>query len=256
MPDVPAPPPGIPWPLARIWPFLSTFVPPAEGFDPAGEYELRYAVRPYFPNGPAQPEQFGGLGALRIQRRPLGEGAELRVSLAPGIGGNSERVEAEILCRNDRLSTPLRWTLRTLLIDAQGNRVSESDVRERAEVGGGKWTRTGVRRRVMAVTEPVTGNWCLLAALPLWAPEDRAEARFTLLEEMQLLRPEARLVPRGACELILPAGKLQLWGYHLFARGILPTTLWLDAVRRPLFVVQGLRFLLWDPTVKRTEVRL
>lgn len=256
MADVPAIPSDVPRPLARIWPFLTSFVPPTEGFDAAGEYELRYAVRPYFPNGPAQPEALGGLGALRIRHRPLREGVRLRVSLAPGIGGNSERVEAEIICRNDRLSTPLQWRVHTLLVNPQGDPVAETDVRETAEIRGGKLTRTGARSHVQTVTEPVTGNWCLLAALPLWSAADRGEARFTLLEEMQLLRPEARLVPREPCELTVPAGKLQLWGYDLFARGILPTTLWLDAVRRPLFVIQGLRVILWDPTVKLTEVSL
>jgi len=256
MPDATAPPPEVPRPLARIWPLLSSFVLPTEGFDPVGEYELRYAVRPYFPNGPAQPEAVGGLGALRIRRRPLREGSELRVSFAPGIGGNSERVEAQIICRNDRLCTPLRWSIHTLLMNPQGSPVPDTDVRESAEVSGGKLKRTGVRQHMLPVAEPVTGNWCLFAALPLWAPEDRAETRFTLLEEMQLLRPEARLVPREACELTLPAGKLQLWGYDLFARGVLPTTLWLDAVRRPLFVIQGLRVILWDPAVKLTEVSL
>jgi hypothetical protein len=256
MPDSSPAPPGLPPSLARIWPLLSTFVLPADGFDPAGEHELRYAVRPYFPNGPAQPEVAGGLGALRIRRRPLREGAELRVSLAPGIGGNSERLEAEIICRSDRLCTPLRWKMRTLLVSPQGSPVAGSEVQESWELHSGKLTRSGVRQHVLPVSEPVTGNWCLFAALPLWAPEDRAETRFTLLEEMQLLRSEARVVPRGVCELGLPAGPLRLWGYDLFARGVLPTTLWLDAVRRPLFVIQGLRVILWNPTVKVTEVSL
>lgn len=258
MPDVPeVAPADLPLSLRRLWPALRTFVPPTESFSPAGQWEHTYAVRAVFPSGPAEIDALTGPGVLRLRKKPTGADTfTLQVGLAPMVGGNSERVEALITCAADRLSTPLRWELHSLMLDAQGAPIATTDLREKGELLGAEVRRTRARTRVTPIRLPLSANWCVMEALQRWPAEDTSEADFDMLEELQLLRPGQRLAYRRTLEVPLAAGPLRLHGYEQFGQGLLPYTYWLDDQRRLLFAIGGLRSYLWQPSLKMTEVSL
>ena len=110
-----------------------------------------------------------------------------------------------------------------------------------------RWHRA--TERTMPAPERLTSNWSLLDALQRLAADDTQPLTFDMLEELDLLKPNQRLVRRHATEVELAGQPVRLEGFEQTGRGILPYAYWRDDQSRLLLAVGGMRACLWDASV-------
>ena len=218
---------------------LNDFTPPAEAFDPNGTWTNTYRlwmVQRYM------------RGSLRLKREPTAEGVRFSVDLdVVEQAGYCRRTRAVIACAADVLATPKSWTLTSQIRDLDDQPTTGTRLSETGTVSGGRVeARFGRRRRTQKVAGPVTSNWSLLGAVQRLGGAKTKPLRFTMLEEMDLVKPDQRLEFREAKEFELGGRKLHLIGYQQIGRGVLPWQYWVDERGRLLFALSGLRALLYD----------
>lgn len=237
--------------------FLRDFQPPTEIFDPNGTWEHRYRVC-VVRTEPKKGWLCQSSGALGLRRKPAnGDTFRLEVSFGAIQGGNvMDRLEAQLTCKADRPGSLLSWERRSLLLDRKGDPVADILTKETGKVAQGVVRRQGIRERRIRVRDPVTCNWCLFDAVQRLPFHNAPFLNFTMLEELDLLRPNQRLAYRQTIVLELGGRRVRLHGFEQFGEGILPYTYWLDEQHRVLFAIGGLRAYLFDPKATLPEVRL
>ena len=134
-------------------------------------------------------------------------------------------IDATTTCRSDPSASPIRWSLMSQLLGADGEPIPESLCTH----GGvpSKWT------------EGITGDWCLFEAVQRLSPDMQTSLSFDLLEGMGLRKSNHRLSYGGLIPTSLGAGETPLHRFVQFGSGILPTEYWLDT-RHRLFVVTSM----------------
>jgi hypothetical protein len=232
---------------------LKDFAPPSGPFDAEGSWEHHYSIR--LIHRWQGVDNLAPAGVLRLRREPMeGKTFRLHVTLAPALGSNVERVEAQTECAQDRLSTPRRWEVVTYFVDPKGRYVEDTEVRETGEFTGKAVRRHGRRTRSMGVRGPLTSNWSLFDALQRLPRETGPPLEFAMLEELRLLRLKQRLMYRESVETEIGGKPTRLHEFEQFGEGILPYRYWLDDAGRLLFAAGGLRACVIDPKGTVPEV--
>jgi len=224
---------------------LKDFVPPTGPFEPNGTWTTSYRLW-------LVQRHFGG-GALTIRREPTDGGIRLTVDLAVAeYAGYLRRTRTVVECASDTLCTPKSWTLESSVVDVDDKPSTGTRLAERGTLRGEVLeTRFGDRVRKQKLAAPATCNWSLFDAVQRLPREKTRPLAFTLLEDMDLVKPEQTLTFRETKDLKLGAATLRLTGYQQIGRGVLPWQYWVDGQGRLLFAFSGVRAYLYDP--KPTE---
>lgn len=237
------------WPpfLAPLREVLEPLVRPAGPFDPQGAWEHHYTALVLGPARLAAGDHPHPQGSLRLRRTPAGEG-RFTLEVEQRIGsraGSCLVTQAKIDCTADQLATPRAWELHTR-IEAAGTPVAETAVDETGVARDGAIVRKGKVERTLSVTGPFTCNWALMEAVQRLPFEGGSPLAFELIEDLDLRKPEQRLMPVGPVTLALAAGSVRLHGFRQIGRGIHPTHFWLDDAHRLIAVSGSLRGFLWN----------
>ena len=221
---------------------LKGFVPPTGAFDPKGAWTNAYRLWLV--------QRWRGGGSLTIRREPRGDaGARLHVALAVAeVPGYLRRTRFEVDCAADALATPTSWSLKSENLDADGKPTKGTAFAETGTVGDDAITiRFGERARTEKVPKPVTSNWSLFDTVQRLPGAKTAALRFTLLEELDLVKAGQRLEFRERKDFKLNGRTLPLTGYQQIGQGVLPWQYWVDERGRLLFAFSGVRAYIHDP---------
>ncbi len=122
----------------------------------------------------------------------------------------------------------MQWKIDFKVVDPQGKQVP----RTAASVSG--------KAEEINMSGPFSSNWSLFDAVQR-LPFDCRPLEFTLMEELELPKPEQRLSPGAAVEVELGGRVVKLRSFEQIGRGILPITYWLDDNQRLLVATGGRR---------------
>jgi len=221
---------------------LKGLTPPPGPFDPAGAWEAGYRLWLV--------QRYLGGGCMHLRREPAdGGGARLHVRLAVAeVGGYVRRTEAVLDCAADALCTPKSWKLSSVSVGLDDRPIAGTEVAETGTLAGGRIvTQFAGQRRERKLAGPVTSNFSLFEAVQRLAGEKARPLEFTMLEEMDLVKPGQRLAFREAKALELNGAKVALRGYDQLGRGVLPWQYWTDERGRLLLAFSGVRAWVRDP---------
>lgn len=232
---------------------LDTLKPPSDPFDPAGAWETRYGVWIKLPDERNfKPHRAGALGI----RREMGAGGAT-LSLVQTTQQNDKTdyvIRARIEVDGNPLATPRRWEWSSAIHTPQGEVVDLTSSTGSGELAGDKLIlRTNGHERVLAVTGPVTANWCLFDGLQRMAFDAKELPSFSMLEELSLLKGRQQLGIGETAEVTLPSGTVRMRSITQTGPGLLPYDYWLDDQHRLLLAIGGLRAFIHDPTVTLPE---
>jgi hypothetical protein len=228
------------------------FVPPAagDGFSPSGAWQNTYAVLVGSPEPTKQERAVRQGGFLRLRRGPGDADGRFALDVELQVSQQQRGVlktSIAMQCEADRLATPVSWKLSTIVLDAAGEPVELTRVEQSGEIRDGAVVWHGPAERRLAIAPLVTSNWSLFEALGRQVGKPGEPVTFTMLEDLDLVKPEQRLRYRGTVDVQLGQEKLRLIGYQQLGRGILPYQYWLDEAGRLIFACGGLRGFLWNP---------
>ena len=223
----------LPYSLDLLSDCLKGIQVPGEPFDANGEWVSNYTMWNPARGKSAKSEL---LGSLRIHRKLTLDG-NIRLQLTQitkmaGTNG-SGKSKAGVTCKANDLCTPVQWKLDSEILDPQGKQVPLTAV------------STSGKANKMKVTGRLSSNWSLFDAVQR-LPFDSKTLEFTMIEELELLRPEQRLAPGATAEVELGGRMVKLHSFEQIGRGILPITYWLDDNHRLIIAVGGRRAFLYD----------
>ena len=205
---------------------------PTEPFDPNGEWVHNYSI---WNSARARNAKSEPLGSLRIHRRLMPNGnIRLQVTEAARMSSKcSGVVKAAVTCKADDLATPIQWKVDSEVLDPQSKQVP--------------LTAIGVSNSAdkMKVTGRISSNWSLFDAVQR-LPFDSRTTEFTLLEELELVKPDQKLSAGQTAEVELGGRLVKLHSFEQIGQGILPVTYWLDDQHRLIIATGGRRSYLLD----------
>lgn len=231
--------------LAEVQWLLDDFVPPADGFDAKGSWQLGYSL--WLEDAEA------AAGYLEIRRETAGANIVLDVrSAVTQSTGAVHHTSAKLLCAPDALCSPRSWQLESALLDAAGSLVASTRLTQSGTVHNDTiQSQLGNWKRARKVPLPFTSNWSLFDAVQRAPGAGAPVQQFALLEDLDLLKPRQRLSFLEKITATVAGGKqLPLDCYEQTGEGVLPFHYWVDAGRRILFALSGTRAYLYDPQAR------
>ncbi|NQT15246.1 MAG: hypothetical protein HQ582_20990 [Planctomycetes bacterium] len=246
-------------PKMDLWlPEAAEFYGPApqDDFDPNGAWQATYVILDNAPNRAIR--LMRAEGYLRLRRTTPGDDGLFRLDVelvARKQRMGSFRTTIEVVCQSDTLSTPQRWKLSTVSLDAKDQPVEVTRVEESGRIEDGRIIRKGKRVRQIEAPSAVTGNWSLFDAVQRFAGREIGPVEFTMLEDFDLVKRGQRLTYWGTTEVELGAGPVRLVGYQQIGEGILPYHYWLDESGRLVFAYGALRGFLMNPAAAKPAVQ-
>ena len=142
------------------------------------------------------------------------------------------RLEAEIVCSPDPILSLRSWKLDSAADERDDSRYSISGRRD----GDTVRIEDGMSERVFEVAGPLVSQWTLALAIGADPP---SRARFGLLEDLLLYKPDQRLVPEATVEVPFLDGSHQLACCSQRGPAVLPVHYFADAEGRTQLVTQG-----------------
>ncbi|MFA0752000.1 MAG: hypothetical protein SLRJCFUN_002403 [Candidatus Fervidibacter sp.] len=241
---------------------LKGFEPPKEPFDPNGEWALTYRL---FVVGVIAEKyrQWGCVpsGTLQVKRAPMRDGTFiLQVNLVSNQsiehhGRGIDRIEAEVTHRNDSWASILSWrrvswlltqkrqlvTAEVLGIDAEDLELGiKLEMSGRVE-NGQIVLKIGSRERKIKAPSPLTCDWALIDVVQRMAQRGDKRLNFAVLEELEFLRKNQRLVLREPMEIEVDGRKFRWHRIEQFGDGVLPWTYCLDEHHRLILAFSAMR---------------
>ncbi len=248
------------FPLESAPAVLEGFRPLQGPHDPAGDWTFDYDELTLIHRGHKT-------GRVRVARQALPEGCRLTVR-HERPQAKTRRIETAVLvCRGDRLSTPVSWDLRVETLDRAGRAVQGTSLRQSGRVRGSAIElRDEAGRRRLDAPPAWTATWALFEAVTRLPREPFDPLQFALLDDFDEWKPGQTLSYRGWRDVKLGQRRVQQtrwvelergrirrtrWGWeggtlvrlHAFqqlGRGVVPWVYWVDSQGRLLFVVAGL----------------
>jgi hypothetical protein len=192
----------------------------------------------------------GVCGGLRLRRGATAAGRfGLDVGLWLGFPGpQSDRISAQLTCKDDGAGSLLRWRRHSQLASRSAPSLNVP-VRDD---GGGYSSGRLVRKPgpPLAAPPPLVPGWALFDTLRRL----NSPLSFTMLEELDAVRPGQTLRPYRDAEVTMRGRAVRLRGWLQTGPGILPTTWWLHESGVPLLVLAGLRAYVYNPSAAMQEV--
>ncbi|MHC4202217.1 MAG: hypothetical protein ACYSU0_19675 [Planctomycetota bacterium] len=177
----------------------------------------------------AVPTGVGRPGTLRIQKRTKGENIVLKLSMSDGQCRTCvQKVNATMRCRNDRLSTPLKWSVSAEMFMA-GRPVPLTKITKTASVNRGAAEISDVSgTRKIDLPGAYTINWALFDAVGRLPRKRFDPIEFDMIDHFDQLKPASKLHFRSTREVTLKDGKTTLHLFDHFGFGIVPWTYFVD----------------------------
>jgi len=222
--------------LNMIFPYLAGFTLPEGDFGPTGHWQLSYGVFTLTRPG-------GRTGRLLIKRKPLDDKTfDLEIDYSKTAPkGCSQKTKAKITCRNDKLSTPLKWSLESQIFDSSANPIKNTKISNSAiakeksvEIKYEKYTQK------IDLANPYTINWSLFDAVQRLNGEKIEPVDFTLLDHFDQPKPNQTLSYRQTLSIKINAQTTTLHAYDHLGDGIVPWVYWIDESGRMLFAISGI----------------
>lgn len=238
---------------------LKGFQPPTEPFEPDGEWEQTYRT---FVVGMISPpyREWNCLpsGTIQIKRTPRQDGTfTLRVNVVANQsierhGRGFDRMEAQIVCRNDQFASLISWQKHSWLLTPEKQKAGIGDLglvieaKMAGKVGNGQIImQTQGRERRLNVHTPVTCDWALIDVVQRLAKSGaQSVPQFAILEDLEFLRPNQRLYRSEPLEIEIEGQRFKWQRFEQFGDGVLPWTYWLDEHNRLLLAFSAMRAIL------------
>jgi len=148
------------------------------------------------------------------------------------------RIEADIVCRNDELASPVKWRLSSRFFGPNNEELGDLGLVETVSVQADTLvveTPGGTRRRQVPV--PLTSDWSLFEAIQRLDVDAGRRWEVNLLEGLRVLKPGQQISYRGLRQEKLGTRMMSLHCFQQLGHGVLPTEYWLNRDRRLLAVV-------------------
>ena len=245
--QMPMPPPS----LRPFGPGLESAARPTTPFNPDGAWKHTYTL---WITGPQAETPAERRGRLTISRTPVDPAtARLRVTREAILYGTEtahygDHYACDMLCRTDRLSTPVSWHVRSET-RATGRPVNPWVVYERSgsfDLATVSWESP--RRRTCRVSGPCTTNWSLFDAVQRLPLPCEPALDFDLLEEAEILKTGHVLYFQGTQSIALGGARTTVHGFEQVGSGIYPQHYWLDEQRRLTVFTDGFRAFILERT--------
>ncbi len=251
--------------LDILAPNLVGYQAPQAAHDPAGDWTLSYRLHSLGRvRGPAVG---GALGTVALTRKRLDDQRfSLQVTCQKPAGGKfTDKLEARIEARAERLPVAERWTWKSEIVDGDGQRVADSGMERSATAQPDALLFANPPRRT-PIHGPWTLAWLLFEAIGRLPREPFAPLSFTLVDDFDQIKPGGALAYAQTQSVILgdrpvqqtrieelPQGRIHktswemsggrpvpLHVYHQLGQGIVPWVYWVDDRGRPLLIVSGI----------------
>ena len=238
---------------------LSGFEVPSGGFDPEGAWNQTYRIWMVASGGLApRPADVHYRGFLEIAREPSADGRAIALEVHQSILQQASAVHetvAKMQCAGDTLCTPRSWTLGHTVRDGRLKPMPEARVEQRGVLADGALRiddgRGSAPRSIDLPDGPVTGNWSLFGAVGRLPRKESPAVAFTMLQELDEVKPSQRIAYRGADRHTLGGSAVRLHCYQHVGQGILPYLYYVDEQGRLLVAIGGLRAYILDPNVRQ-----
>ena len=232
---------------------LDKWSPPDGDFDPTREWSLHYARHALIPGRDGSPGG-GQVGSLHIKHTPEKERVRLNVSEVEKAGSTTLTTSTAITCSSDVLLTPRHWSVschwETPLTVVK---TDEMNQQHKGRIEGNELVFNGAKERRSRAPQKWTSNWNLFAAIQRMPFNPDTTHRFDLLESLDLLKPDQRIVYAGKHPLTLGDKKLNLHVFEQTGRGVMPWHWWLDEKHRVVLAAGNRRAYLLMTSVQGGE---
>lgn len=233
---------------------LKNVTAPTGDFDPSGNWKHVYHIRL------TGPPWKNDRGYLVVQRTTGAGTADARLSVKQVTLQTSGPVQrdhtlglhvtkVELDCRDDMLSTPVRWSLSSRLYNAiNDNEYPTARVMVQGRARNGHCTlKTGNDQFRRKLPARYTCLWSLFDALQRLPGKETPETKFALLQELDKLKDGQRLSYREETDISFGGRKIATTCYQHLGQGILPYRYYTGPAGRLLLAVSGQRAYILDP---------
>ena len=214
----------------------------------SGDYALAYDIIHWnWVN--SRPETFGNsvLGRVDIDRKVDGGRVVYEVDQRTLIGGVDNFLDARIVCETGDLNPLTEWTLSSYSKSVNGELDPLSSLSEKGRCDHGRIRiESDGHKYGFTAKNPVVTQWTVLDFLMRKA-NPASSAKFDLLEDLSLFKPDQELVYDGVTPIELKgSGTVELQTYAQTGQGVLPIHYLLDGQGRPQLVTNSI--LSWSLT--------
>jgi len=161
-------------------------------------------------------------------------------------------IDAEISCRNDILSFPVKWKLSSRFIDPGGREISDLYIEQKGKVSGTEIiVKTKNYTSNQKLTNRLTSDFCLVDAIQRLTFEQNIPFAFDVLEGMSLLKRDHHMSYQGTYPLKINGKEISLYRLSRLGFGILPYDYFLDKNHRLQIVISASRTYILDADAEK-----
>ena len=221
---------GLPVGLSPVQGFLRRHALPGQSSRGASQ---RYAVLRWRTTDPRTGETTNQeIGRLDLHAERQSDQVVVTVVQATRYSRPRNHLEARIVCNPDPLLSLRSWKLDSAADERDDGRYAISGRRD----GDTVRIEDGMSERVFEVAGPMVSQWTLALAIGFRPPP---RARFGVLEDLLLYKPDQRLVAEATVEVPFLDGSHQLACCSQRGPAVLPLHYFADADGRTQLVTQG-----------------
>jgi len=169
------------------------------------------------------------LGTFKLRKQVKDDGIVLKLTMDDGqCKGFTQKVNATMHCKKDRLSTPRRWSYAEEMV-GQGRPVALTKIGKTGVAKEKKITiEDQIGKQEIAVPNPYTLNWALYDAVGRLPRKKFNPLEFDLIDHFDQLKPKNKLYYRSTQDVALGKGMTKLHLFDHFGFGNLPWTYFVD----------------------------
>ncbi len=187
-------------------------------------------------------------GTLKIERLPSSSEGTFTLKVTQKINNDRDLVhglDAQIICRNDTLATPVQWQIQSKFFDPTGVTVRDLNTEQSGRIRGNTVEIvTKGNTRQYKISRPLTGDWCLLEAVQRMPWKNAAPIEMDILKEMALLQKDHQVVYGKKGTFTIGGKPVDLYHFQQLGRGMLPYDYWLDSHHRlQVFVTLSIAYI-------------
>jgi hypothetical protein len=196
-------------------------------------------------------------GTLKIERSSSSTNDTFSLKVVQTIENDRDLVhalDAEIVCRNDTLATPIQWQSKSTFYDPGGLAVPDLCTAQSGRVRDNTAEiMTKGKTRQYESSRPLTGDWCLCEAVQRMPWKDSTRFKMDILKEMALPLKDHQLVYDDKRTFVVGGKPIDLYHFQQLGRGMLPFDYWLDAQHRlQIFVTLSIAYIRDDRAERQT----
>jgi len=187
-------------------------------------------------------------GILKIERSPSSADNTFTLKVTQKIHNDSDLLhvlDAQIVCRNDTLATPVQWQTQSKFYDPMGVLIRDLETEESGRIRGNiVEIATNGKTRQFESSRPLTGDWCLLEAVQRMPWKSDVSITMDILKEMTLLQKDHHIIYHSKEAFTIGGKSIDLYHFQQVGRGILPYDYWLDSHHRlQVFVTLSIAYI-------------